>query len=359
MTVYAADGSVISSSSASSPNGSNLVFHVSGGAAGAQFSIGVASATSGVFAVGSYRLTVKPDVPIPTGTPATSHFDDGGDSHDGPSASSRLLDGGESLPSIPGPVVGVNYVHVHSPETPLGGQGAMTLTAMVFATQAGAASPVVDVYDALGNHVAGQVLVKENGSYVVQVIGVTANSDYTVAVRPADPTATLTAGSYHLSVAFTAAASQLDQYAAGTLTAAASQDFKVLQVNAAQWFHFVLSAAADTPAAVRMTIYDTTGNIVQSQVIQAGDQLSATLFLLPGTYTFRFAAGALDGQPLTDTSYQLLGIALGDPIGPQLVNPTTVNVPAPAPLPPVFVWTGPTLPFYLSFLTLTDLYSQP
>jgi hypothetical protein len=368
LTVYDGRGNVISSAVSASPNSGDLVVHVHNPSGSPRLLIDVASAAGSVFGVGAYRLVVVQGNAVPKNL-LTSPVNQGRGQGD----DEETDDGGGQGPLQPQ----YNYSFQSILFNPLAtrnefvtvpaatGTGPMTLTATVWATQAGAASPLVTVFDRRGNVVASQVLANDNGTYSVQVVGVAPGQVYSVMVGTANAAAgSPPLGSYHLTVDFGAEPAVLDAYASGTLTAAASQAFQVLQVNASQFFHLLLTAAispttssvlTNVPVAVRMTIYDPTGNVVESVVDQAGSVLSTTLFLVPGTYVFRFAAGTQVNGPIADMTYQLQGAELSDPIGPLPVNPTT----NPNPPPPPFVWSIPSIPFYLSLLSLDDQFSKP
>jgi hypothetical protein len=251
----------------------------------------------------------------------------------------------------------VQYQHVVVPKA--NGSGPVTLTATVWATQPGAANPVVTVLDGAGNLLPAEILQNANGTYSVQVVGVTPGAVYTVAVAAADPTGAAAVGRYRLAVDFDAAPVALTGYASGTLTGSASQQFQVLDLTTSQFFHFLVSATTSqaTPAAVKMTIYDASGNVVQSLVGQVGTTLSTTVLLGPGTYVFQFGGGTQGNGPLPDTTYQLQGTSLSDPLGPVAVMP--ILVPPQPPPPPPIVFTIPTLPLYLQYLALYGQYGTP
>ncbi|HEV3024592.1 MAG TPA: matrixin family metalloprotease, partial [Pirellulales bacterium] len=334
LTVYDGRGNVIGSAVSASPNSGDLVVHVHNPCGNTRLLINVASATGGVFGVGAYRLVVAQGYTVPnnllTGpvNQVRSHGDDGGE-YAGSWQAPQPPQYNYSFQSNLLAPLATRSAFVTVP--PATGTGPMTLTATVWATQTGAASPLVTVYDRNGNVVASQVLANENGTYSVQVVGVAPGQVYNVTVGAANAAVgSKPLGIYHLTVDFSAAPVVLDTYASGTLTAAASQSFQVLQVNTSQFFHFLLTAStspttsgapANVPVAVRLTIYDPLGNVVESVVDQAGSVLSTTLFLTPGTYVFRFAAGTLANAPLPDTTFQLQGAELSDPIGPLPVNP--------------------------------------
>ncbi|HWB08541.1 MAG TPA: matrixin family metalloprotease [Pirellulales bacterium] len=417
LTVYDGSGNVVASAVSSSPNSRDLVVQAQNPAGNTVLLINVSSATAGVFGVGAYRLAAVSGVNVPDdllqGPQASGGQSDDSESGDGEGDDSESDDSspnGQVTTGSTGPAVvsstsgaspagtasenetngggangggrssglnvpsarhsysfrstlvaptDVQYQRVRVPVAT--GSGTTTLTASVWAGGAGAAAPIVTVLDANGNQVPAEVLENANGTYSVQVMGVAPGAVYTLAVSAANPIGSATVGSYRLTVDFDSTPAVLTNFVAGTLTASASQQFQTVELNTSQFFHFLLSAntlsASGAPAAVRMTIYDPTGNIVQSLVGQVGSALSTTLLLGPGTYVFRFAGGTQDNSPLPDTTYQLQGLGLGDPIGPTPVPP--FMMPPQPPPPPPFVFSVPTVPLYLQFLTLNDPYGRP
>jgi len=368
LTVYDSSGNVLGSAVSQLPNGRDLVVHVNNPAGSTSLLINVSSATSNVFGIGAYRLVAASGTSVPDDYLEGPWRPGGGQTGGGESESDDGESGSSHAPpaqysySFQSSLATATDTRSERVTVPAAiGPGPMTLTATVFATQTGAAAPVVTVLDSSGNIVPNVVLQNDNGLYSVEVVGVIPGTVYTVAVAAANLSGTAVVGNYRLAVDFGPTPVVLSPFASGTLTAASSQDFQVLQVNSSQFFHFVFSAASPTatstaPVAVRMTIYDTLGNVVETVVDQAGGALSTTLLLEPGTYLFRLAAGTLGNGPLPDTDYELQGTFLSDPIGPLPITPVTAPPPPP---PPPFVWSVPIIPFYLSFMSLTDRYGTP
>ncbi|HEV3343426.1 MAG TPA: hypothetical protein VG125_23845, partial [Pirellulales bacterium] len=196
----------------------------------------------------------------------------------------------------------------------------------------------------------------------LQIVGIAPGAAYTVAVAAVDPGGSAAVGRYRLDVDFDSTPVVLTTYATGTLTASASQQFQVLELDTTQFFQFLVSATTSpstpsAPAAVRLTIYDASGSVVQSVVGQVGSALSTTVLLEPGTYVFQFGGGTQGNGALPDTTYQLQGIYLSDPIGPVAVTPT-INPPPPPP-PPQIIFVVPSFPLYLQYLAMYGQFGGP
>jgi hypothetical protein len=81
-----------------------------------------------------------------------------------------------------------------------------------------------------------------------------------------------------------------------------------------------LLSAQGTAGQVRMTIFDSAGNIVTTLTADAGDTVSGSGTLLkPGTYRVQFEQLGTTG-PL---AYSVRGVNEIDPIGPVASDPTT------------------------------------
>jgi hypothetical protein len=213
---------------------------------------------------------------------------------------------------------------------------------LVWGTTAGGLHPVVSVFDTRGNSTDAQVLVNENGSYVIQVPDAVPNADYYVEIRGDSLDSAHATGTYFFGVNFGGPPVSLESFTGGTLIPN-SADIRTLQVNEGQLFHFVLSAngsQAPTSAAVTLTIFDQSGQAVSTFTALNGETLSETLFLAPGTYAVQFTASTPDGSPFSSISYSLSGVGLTDPIGVTTTNPVLSPTPPPTSTnPPVsYYW---------------------
>jgi hypothetical protein len=342
LTVYAPSQTVMTSVVAADPLHGDLSVHLSNLQVGATYYVQVSAGTSDVFATGSYRLQIVPDGVAPAGgsgsgtvmtLPDDLHTNDTLGTATDLRQNAFQTDARYAYVCQAGisDATDVDYYHLRSPQ---GANGTTTvMRVLVWGTDVGGLDPAVSVFDAHGTAVNADVLVNENGSYVVQVANALPNVDYYVAVRAERPTGAHNVGNYFLGVDFSSKQVSLQTFTSGTLSQTSRDDFRTLQVNQSQLFHLVLavnSGDVSAASAVKMTIYDHAGNVVATLTARNGEAQSTTVFLAPGTYTVRFAGGTTDGSPLPTTDYVLRGLNLSDPIGPQAVDPTL----APAPPPP-------------------------
>jgi hypothetical protein len=341
LTVYSPAQTVMTAAAAADPLQGDLSINLNSLQVGATYYLSVSAAVTDVFGTGSYRLQVVPAGVSPvSGVPTGSVVVLANDLHTNDSLGTAtdlrqnsfrtFTPYAYAVQAAIGDSTDIDYYHILSPQ---GANGTTTvMRILVWGTTPDGLNPVASVFDAHGNPTDAQVLMNENGSYVLQVPDALPNMDYYVGVR-GDPTAPLHAtGTYVLGVNFGSQAVALQSFTSGTLTQQ-SADIRTLQVNQGQLFHFVLSANADQAppsTAVTMTIFDESGNVVSTLAAFNGDSQSETLFLSPGTYTVQFTASSPDGSALSSISYSLSGVGLTDPIGVTTTNPVLSPSPPPA-----------------------------
>lgn len=345
LTIYDSAGRVVGTTAATDPLRGDLSLRVPRVAPLAEYTIKVQSASGDVFGIGSYRLEVVPDggsLPQPrfhdddAGTNDTAAF--ATDLRKKPFRADARYD--SYVEASLSTATDVDYYRVRAPQS--GG----TMTALVWRQDSSGLDPRIAVFNSVGQPVAAEVLVNDNGSYTIQVPNLLANRDYYLTVRAAN-SASGAVGNYAFGVDFRTAPARQTSFSSGILTATSPEAQRTLTVTQSSLFHFVASATtATTPldpnVALRMTVYDANKAVVFSQFVGNGDIVTGNIFLAPGTYTFRFAAATRDGRPLPAFRFTLKGDVLSDPIGPRPADtsgslfgaPPTVGPPS---LPP-FSW---------------------
>ncbi len=302
--------------------------------------IEVSSGTQDVFGIGGYELQIS-DAGL-GGQPSSS----GTGGNAGPSASTN---------SSPGTAVNlqpkvfrsdarfdysyqasltsagaVDYYRFKAPNANDGPSSIMTV--MVWPTNGSALEPVATLYDAQGNPVAAQVLVNEDGSFILQVDNVAPNAQYILAVSDSAGAT----GNYYLGVSFDGTADELTTLVnQQAVDSSHPVDGGTLTVSKSQLFHFILSANGTAGAGVpagQLTVRDAAGNVVLTLNVATGETQTATLFLLPGVYQVAYAANLAAGP----TTYTLQVDTISDPIGPNEVD--TSLSPGASPDAPAFTW---------------------
>jgi hypothetical protein len=330
LTIYNSSGQAVASATSTGP-GADLVLTVSNLLPlVTTYYAKVEAGTTGAFGIGSYHLDIQSVVngvipPAPAVNPPVYdlHLND------------TFLTASLLTPLTPQTASAFNYAYqgvvednsdvdfyrISSP-TAQSGQP-VVLTAMVWATDSNAVQARVSVYNAQQQLVPAQVLVNENGTYTIQVPNAAGGAAYYVKVAAA-PNATHKTGAYFVGVEFGSTVTQFAGMTGGQLTAAAPTQTNTLTVTRSLEMHFELSASSGqgaTGATVEMVVTDANGNVVADLTAADGsDPVTQTVRLDAGTYKVTFKAVLPAGVgPLT---FNLGGICLDDPIGPQTSDPT-------------------------------------
>ena len=256
----------------------------------------------------------------------------------------------EGIGSIASPS-DVNFYRIQTADAPAGGKP-LVLTVTTRAMSVNGTAPRVMILDRDGNAVSTQILANGNGMFTVQAVGVKAGGWYLLKVGPAPASGSAALGNYSFSAQFGIAAAGYSTFASGTLASPAVSQSNHLYVGESQLMHMVLTAdagatSAPTDSAVRMTVLDSTGNVVYALTAMAGDTVSGPdLFLAPGSYTIYFTTiGTANLLP-----YRLIGASISDPIGPVLTDPTLAPIYSDPTMPGWFLYpSGPptTSPFII------------
>jgi hypothetical protein len=357
MTVYDASGRVIDSALATDPLHNDLTIHLGGVSASDVYFVKVQSGTDDVFGIGTYRLTIEPNLPAPWAAPSGPGAprylpppSDGGANSAAPLAGAQLLATTpgyvehtyyEAVGSVSGATPARAY-RVLSPD--LGSGLTNVMTVVVNSPDAGGVPLTASAYDAQGARVAATVIDDGNGHYGIQIPGVRSATDYYVEVQSDAPGGAAPGADYELDVDFALDGRHLQTFVNDTLGPGTPAVTRVLQVVESQQFQFVLSSTdwgAPAAAGARMTIFDAAGMQVFTLAAGAGADRFAEVFLLEGSYTVQFAREGEPGDTRTPVLFELSGLSQSDALGPQLRDTTLapVGLSGGAALPaPSFFW---------------------
>ncbi len=342
VTIYNASRKILAQAATTDPTAGGLVIHLSNVAPLSTYYIEVQSGQQNAFGIGSYELGLR-ELPLVNnllgGVTATvsqgvhdvtSALINNDPLHlDSSFATARPLPlstgyGGTGYASYRASLSGTSDVDYFTLRAPPAAPGAISdvLTAMVWGLE-NSLNLQVHIFDASHNPVAGQVLVKDGFSNVVEVTNAIPGNTYIIEVLQVANRNGASAGNYCLYVAASPVGVVLQNYLGGTLTAGQPEKVNWLRVGArSELFHFVLAAQSAGATTVQMTITNATGHVVFSLVVGAGDAVSGDVLLVPGTYTLLFTARADSGTAQPSLMYQLSGQTLTDPQGPESTDPS-------------------------------------
>lgn len=343
MTVFDGAGNVVDANKAMSPLDNDVVLHLDRVKGGQNFYIQIEGARDDVFGIGRYDLQVSAQ------TFATKvDYKSSMSTQEAPAFS---FDGIKPLATTPGYVehtyyeVADNLSLIHTQHTyqvrsvDLGPNMTNVMTVVAYAPAQTQLALQVSIFDGDGNPVTAETIAKGSGTIEVQVPSVLSNQDYFVQVSSAELTAQ--EQGFEVEVDFDHDASRLGTLVNESLAGDAQEVVRTLHVNQSQQFHWVLSASDWSKAAetgVQMDVFDPNGRRIYTLDAADGTSRSGDVFLNEGEYTVRFSR-ANDGSRLP-LIFQLSGLSLSSPIGPQLKDTTGQPVESAgiAP-PPSFFWS--------------------
>ena len=182
--------------------------------------------------------------------------------------------------------------------------------------------PWVTVTDKSGNPVPSRVLTQAGGISVIQVPYTSATSDDIVKVAASRANGGGSTGNYYLNATFGTVASSLGTLASGTTAASpagstAAGVVTSLAIPSAGVYEFVLAgdpSNAGTDAMLRLTVTDSSGNVVATLNTLATEAASLNVLLGAGQYTVQVTAYSPSQATLPAILYTLSGTNLTDPI---------------------------------------------
>jgi hypothetical protein len=352
LTVLDANGNVLGSAKAASDMGDAVTVQLPASDPNATYTVLVQGATSDVFGIGHYGLSVgfdgrsqvsasaldavlrgdyqtlsSNDIDTLFRMQGQTLFNDDHHTNDTPSTAVHLTSTPGFLQDSRYAVTGslsdatdLDFYRIQAASVPNGQPD--VLTATIRSLTPGGPAPRVTLLsdDTTPVSLPVQVLANGGGVYTVQAVIVSPHSSYLLEVSP--PAGTTGAlGNYQLEAQFGSSAVPLTDFASGSVGTSAARTYN-LYIGQTQLFQFLLRAGASaTPgAAMRMMIEDSAGSILFDLSSSAGDVVSApALMLTPGAYTVVFQQ--LGGAP-DDLLYDLTGEPITDPIGPTVSDPT-------------------------------------
>jgi hypothetical protein len=370
LTVYDANGNLVTSAITTDPLAGGVSVQLSNVSNNAKFYFKVEGSQSGVFGIGAYRLKVDSgqisqvliaalDQVFSRSSLSIPDLDHG--SNDTIATAKNLNQTGyQADPRFTNAITGsietptdIDFYRVTTP-TFTDGQ-TQTLVVSVAAVGGSTLDPAIQVYNATGQLVAADVLVNDSSSYMLQIPGVASGNTFYIKVAPDMSAGANNTGDYLLGVNYRSTPIALGQIVTSTLTASQPAEYRTMSVSQSQVTHLVLSASATAvPAAVRLTLYDQNGVAVFVLTAMAGQTVSGDVYLAGGvTYKAVFCAATADHSPLPSLTYNLRGKSLTDPIDPLPTDPTDPSSGDGTP-----VVTDPTTP-PPSPDPLTDPYTPP
>ncbi|GIW81219.1 MAG: hypothetical protein KatS3mg105_3026 [Gemmatales bacterium] len=323
LSVFDGDGRLIGTAESSGPLDGDLEVQFTRTAASVRdYYVKVEKARDDVFGIGAYELQVSTQAaPSKPTTPSAPGRTDDNDTLQ--SAVNLLAKTARTdlrfdyfTEGVLEDAGDVDYYRFKSPSAHPDGS---TMTVIVWSSDGNNWRPVVDLYDAKGNPVQAELLVNDNGTYVLQLPDPQANDFYYAGVRQRAASAAESV-SYSLGIDFSTRHVELTKLAGLVpIGLVANQELGVLHVVQSQLFHFVIEPQQFTAHEGLWFLVVSDSNGFVSRIPFSPDEArSFSLYLTQGDYRFEIDAPSNGGSGLLALS----GIGLTNPVGPEAVDPT-------------------------------------
>ncbi len=334
VTVYNAAGVAVASSLASDPTISVIGVQVPSVLPNATYYVRVTNGTLNSLSYGMYRVSVA--FTSPAG-PQSSSFvaaplwlggSGGSNASNASLASAANLATPSGLASQShyvaiagiGPTQTQQFYKLDALNTNSNMQEYMTVSVQTLNN--GSMLPWISALDQAGNALTPRVLTEKDGVAVVQIALATTGGQYSLEVSALQGGGGQASGNYILNVTFGTTLASLGQIAAGTIgpvpagSTVAGQSSS-LTISQGQISSFVLTGSPSnggTDAILRMTLTNSSGNVVATLTTPASQAESMVACLPVGAYTVLIDAYSPSGQPIPKLAYALNGTNLTDPI---------------------------------------------
>jgi hypothetical protein len=339
VTVYDSFGRVVGSSASTDPLDNDLTVQFRPGLLGGTYYVKVDGAGQGAFDVGGYKLAVDflslggllAPITSTLGAVLDGHTDDVLASALGLSAPSTTDSRFDAI--YRGVIEDSSDVDNYRVRTGKFAAGtSVTLNAIVWGLDGDTLNPRLRVFDEAGNSVAFQVLANDAGVFSLQVPNAVAGRDYFVQVAARTPGGASDTGRYFVAADFNRIEPlEFAGVARGTVNPGQAENGS-LEIANAGVFHFAL-APTTSSGAVKMTVYDDSGNLVFTLTADAGSPaVTATRYLAAGNYSVQYTNAS--ASPLSPAGYDLYLLQLSEGVGPYA---TTTSSPQPG-------WSVPSSP---------------
>ncbi|QEL17788.1 matrixin family metalloprotease [Limnoglobus roseus] len=328
------NGNVIASALTTDPTTNDVTLSSNAINSFAKYFVRVSSARSDVFGIGAYALTVTQRSILTDVTGIVTNLLDDTGLNDTLSAATTLLSRGSAVgPQAEfvtqggfGSATDVDVYRLTVPPTSDGSP--INLLTTVWGQGGATLNPWVEVYDALGNPIATEVLTADGNTTTVQLRDVPSGQTYFLKLS----SDTHARGNYVLSTDLRSDALTFPSGPVQSLDTLAPLVNGGLVLTQTGQVHLVLSAdgtGVDTPG-VEMVVTAEDGTVVATLTTAAHRGRSLDVFLTAGTYSIRFRALGTSAP----VDFRLAAVVITDPVGATPVDPTDDPEPTSPPPPP-------------------------
>lgn len=214
------------------------------------------------------------------------------------------------------------------------------LTIRVFSTGTTEVNPEIVVTKPNGTVIPSRILINDNGQMTVQLTGVKGSDPVRIRLK----SETGQVGNYQVEAFFTKIESETRTFLAGQLASSSpTQNYK-FYVAESQLFQFLnglnLESGSNGTSRLEASVIDSWGRVLWSLTVGTGSPESTDPVILnTGEYRFQVRLVTTSTTPVT-ANFKLSGSVISDPVGPGIIDGTTIPQYSDPLIPPVFTYPG-------------------
>lgn len=214
------------------------------------------------------------------------------------------------------------------------------LTVRAYSVGTVAVNPEIEVTKPDGKVIPSKILINDNGQMTVQLTGITGSEP--IRIRLKSETGQI--GNYQVETFFTKVPSETKTFLSGQLTSLANTQNYKFYVAQSQAFQFLndlnLESGSDGTSRLEASVIDSWGRVVWAMQVGSGlPESNQPVILNTGEYRFQMKLVTTSSTPVT-ASFRLSGTVISDPVGPGIIDGTTIPQYSDPLIPPTFTYPG-------------------
>jgi hypothetical protein len=214
------------------------------------------------------------------------------------------------------------------------------LTVRVYSLGATMVNPEIVITKPDGTVIPSKILLNDNGQMTAQLTGITGSEPLRIRLKSESGLI----GNYQMEAFFSDVASDTKNFLTGQLTSTSNTKNYKFYVAQTQLFQFLngmsLEPGSNGSSRLEAAVIDSWGHVVWSMQIGSGlPQSDLPVVLNSGEYRFQMKLVTTSSTPVT-ANFKLTGSNISDPVGPGIIDGTTIPQYSDPLIPPTFTYPG-------------------
>jgi hypothetical protein len=214
------------------------------------------------------------------------------------------------------------------------------LTVRVYSLGATMVNPEIVFTKPDGTVIPNKILLNDNGQMTVQLTDISGGEPLRIRLKSESGLI----GNYQMEAFFSDVASDTKNFLTGQLTSTSNTKNYKFYVAQTQLFQFLngmsLEPGSNGSSRLEAAVIDSWGHVVWSMQIGSGlPQSDLPVVLNSGEYRFQMKLVTTSSTPVT-ANFKLTGSNISDPVGPGIIDGTTIPQYSDPLIPPTFTYPG-------------------